>query len=145
MCSCLRNQVSDLENNESLYRWIPWLSLAVHPANRGGTYIQGDACLTLLEKLQYEFMNPDEINSMGWCIQERPLPKQLKKQGYQSYLQYNLEKSREQPLLNGCYLESDPVGYGNLGHSHISQVIRAFMRRLHWNIPANTKSRHDAV
>lgn len=83
------------ENNKTICIDIPLLSTCVHQANRGFVYTQGKTCVTLFsEALTAGFLKED-ANGRHVVVLERPM--QERGEGYETFLQYNLNKNRRGP------------------------------------------------
>ena len=113
-------------------------STSVHPGNRGFFYTQGKACKSLLLRLGKGGFLKDEANTKPIMMRERPSHDRPPE--YESFLAYNLRKSKRDDLLAGTYLPSDPIVFANLAHCHLLNMSRAAGRGLPWGevFPSDT-------
>ena len=118
------------DNNEIVYKTIPILECGVHPQNRSNFYTQGTTVVGLGNTILNQGFSCDVANENGVAVQE--VPWNMRRDGYQSILEYNLSESKKDPKLNGLYGEHDDVRYGLVGHNHLLQVCRGFLKGMMW-------------
>ena len=123
--------------DEDVVQWVPIMSLGVHAKNRGGPYPAGLRCRALCESSVTAGFNKEELNHAGVVVQERPISAVAA--DYVSMGAHNKAKSEGDELLQTCFTQGADVRYGTLSHSHMLLVIRAWMTKAKWNIPANTQ------
>ena len=102
----------------------------VHPQNRGGYYTEGKAVAALGEKILTTGFSIDEADDRGVGIVE--CPKYERNREHKTILEYNIEQSTKDPILNGSYEETDDVQYGLGHHNHLLNLMCAFIKCLRW-------------
>ena len=123
--------VRDL-NNQKVVITAPHKHCAPHRKNRRGFYPQGDAVLTLGSSILKVGFFRAEAYSGGVGVQETP--KDHRKPGYKTFLNWNLEKSLNDKHLNGLFSPSDEVQYGLGAHCHNHLLVRGFMTKKKWHL-----------
>ena len=118
------------EHGEIVYKTIPIMECGVHPQNRSNFYTQGTTVVGLGNAVLNQGFSCDVANENGVAVQE--VPWNMREAGYQSILDYNLSESKKDPKLNGLYGEEDDIRYGMVGHNHLLQVSRGFLKGMMW-------------
>ena len=119
------------EDGLPLLLTVPIMRTCAHPGNRGCVYTQGQACKTLLKSIGTEGFSQELANSPNTVV-VRERPPMDRPVDYRTFLEHNMLKSSQDELLDGAYLKSDDVQFGNLSHCHMENVARAILRKLHW-------------
>ena len=106
--------------------------LGVHPQNRGSVYPQQDVCLGLNNKLVHRGYIKDIMDHMGITVQEFPEAERPK--DYETIMDYNMRKSRNNGILASCFDETDNILYGLLAHCHLLLILRAWRNGAKWGL-----------
>ena len=87
----------------------------------------------------------EKILTAGFCIYDahkrgvgiEECPVEEREMFYQTMLDYNIEQSTKDALLNGQYEETDDVQYGLGDHNHLLNFVRGVIKRLPWQLNIN--------
>ena len=114
-------------------------SMGVHKKNRGGVYPAGVRCKSLcVEVLKAGFVK-EEFNHAFIAVEEAPVAEVIRAggAGMVSASTYNAEHSSKDELLITCFQAPyDDVRHPLLSHNHMMLVLRAFLTRAKWDLPA---------
>ena len=118
-------------------------SMGVHKNKRGGVYPAGIRCKSLcVTVLEAGFIKEDVSHAL--IVVEEPPFEEIIKRGIAaghkviSASTYNAQNCTQDELLSTCFeTPYDDVRYTLLSHNHIMLVLRAFLTKATWDLPAN--------
>ena len=116
-------------------------SLGVHPKNRGGVYPAGIRCKSLcLEVADVGFLK-ESVEHACIAVEEMPLEiARSRGEKHESGTAYNIRQSRKDEFLKSCFAAPyNDVRALLLSHNHMMIILRAFLAKALWNLPANER------
>ena len=120
-------------------------SLGVHQKNRGGNYPGGPRCKSLCVTVLEEGFVKDEVNHACVVVEEARVEEILARAKSDTLLTastYNAEQCSKDELLLHCFdVPYDNVRYSMLSHNHIMMVMRGFLARAKWDLPAHVEKK----
>ena len=114
-------------------------SMGVHRKNRGGVYPSGVRCKSLCADTMAAGFVKEEVNHACVAVEEVPVDEIIRSRGAHmvSASRYNAENSTKDELLATCFEQPyDDVRYMLLSHNHMMLILRAFLTRAKWDLPA---------
>ena len=109
-------------------------SLGVHPKNRDSLYPAGRRCKGLIQDVLKASLEHACV-----VVEEMPFDAARSRgDKYESGSAYNLRKSKKDEFLKTCFdVPYNDVRGLMLSHNHMMLVLRAFMTKALWQLPAN--------
>lgn len=122
MAYCYRNKY----RLPGLVRLAPAF-VGVHPSNRNGEPISGERCAELIGDILKMGFDPNEADSNGVCVQEKPESLTIHK--------FNVQNcSGDEKLC--AVLNDTTMQYGTVSHSHLAQGCKNILGECCLGIPA---------
>ena len=114
-------------------------SLGVHPKNRGSLYPTGRRCKCLIQDVGDVGFLKESLEHACVVVGEMPFDAARSRgDKYESGSAYNLRKSKKDEFLKSCFdVPYNDVRGLMLSHNHMVLVLRAFMTKALWQLPAN--------
>ena len=131
------------DDGKIVRRKVHFQSVGVHPKNRGGVYPSGARCMSLCEEVLEVGFVKEEVAQSFVAVEETPFQYiHSRGPGYVCGLEYNTQNCKKDERLITCFsAPHNEVSKLLLGHNHIMIIIRAFITRAKWPLPADeTKS-----
>ena len=127
------------DNGKALKVKFPLGSLGVHPKNRGGVYPAGIRCKSLcMEVADVGFLR-ESVEHCCVVVEEMPIDiARSLGSTHESGSAYNLRQSKKDEFLKSCFAApyNDVRGL-LLSHNHMMLILRAFLAKALWHLPAN--------
>ena len=114
-------------------------NMGVHWKNRGGVYPAGVRCKSLVVEVVEAGFVKEEVEHGFVAVEQAPVEEIIRSRGkgMVSAYTYNAEQSCKDELLITCFQAPyDDVRHMLLSHNHIMLVLRAFISRAKWDLPA---------
>ena len=114
-------------------------SLGVHPKNRGGVYPAGIRCKSLCTEVGDVGFLKESVEHCCIAVEDMPIDiARSRGPTHESGSAYNLRQSQKDEFLKTCFAApySDVRGL-LLAHNHMMLILRAFLAKALWNLPAN--------
>ena len=116
-------------------------SLGCHCKNRGGVYPAGIRCKSLcLEVADIGFLK-ESVEHCCVAVEEMPLEiARSRGEKHESGTAYNIRQSSKDEFLKSCFAAPcNDVRALLLSHNHMMIILRAFLAKELWNLPANER------
>ena len=114
-------------------------SLGVHRKNRGSLYPAGRRCKSLILDVGDVGFLKESLEHACVVVEEMPIDvARSRGDKYESGATYNMRQSKKDEFLKTCFeMPHNDVRGLMLSHNHMMLVLRAFLTKAKWQLPAN--------